>query len=237
MLHLVIFVQACLRVSWILSAGLDVLNHAKAQTLVEGIIDGLGIAALVVCYLLCILLWMQVLNQISPSGEKRNLCIKHRNLVILSLVVMYVGVEIGLRVVWNLSDSPKFIYIAISIYNVIVLLATLACSVVFVYFSVLLYRVLRESARGPASVERMTTMMAFTTFTLVISIITLLLSIVFFGVEVFRFRWKNWNAWLIEQVLLRSLEAGYSIGTLWFLRNIPPHEIIPEVSRTHMFQL
>lgn len=27
---------------------------------------------------------------------------------------------------------------------------------------------------------------------------------------------------------MRALEVGYSLGTLWFLRRVPPHEIMPE---------
>lgn len=71
-------------------------------------------------------------------------------------------------------------------------------------------------------------MMSFTTFTLIISVITLLLSLVFFCVEVFVFRWANWDSWLAEQTFMRALEACYSVGVLWFLRRVPPHEVIPE---------
>jgi hypothetical protein len=74
----------------------------------------------------------------------------------------------------------------------------------------------------------MVTMMSFTTFTLVISVITLLLSLIFFCVEAFLFHWANWDSWLVEQSLMRCLEAAYSIGTLYFLRKVPPHEVMPE---------
>ncbi len=85
-----------------------------------------------------------------------------------------------------------------------------------------------QSDRTPAARERMVTMMSFTTFTLIISVITLLLSLVFFCVEVFVFHWVNWDSWLTEQALMRLLEGGYSVGTLWFLRRVPPHEVMPE---------
>ncbi len=71
-------------------------------------------------------------------------------------------------------------------------------------------------------------MMSFTTFTLIISVVTLLLSLVFFLVEFIRFGWVNWDSWLIEQTLMRLVEAAYSVGTLWFLRRVPPHEVMPE---------
>ncbi len=63
LLHLVIFFQGCLRVAWFFTAGLDVLHNIATTSLMEGLIDGMGIAALVVCYLLAILLWLQVYNQ------------------------------------------------------------------------------------------------------------------------------------------------------------------------------
>ncbi len=74
----------------------------------------------------------------------------------------------------------------------------------------------------------MLTMMNFTTFTLIISVVTLLLSFVFFCVEFFVFSWVNWDSWLVEQTLMRIVEAAYSVGTLWFLRRVPPHEVMPE---------
>ena len=74
----------------------------------------------------------------------------------------------------------------------------------------------------------MLTMMSFTTFTLIISVATLLLSLVFFCVEFFVYQWVNWDSWLVEQTLMRIVEAAYSVGTLWFLRRVPPHEVMPE---------
>jgi hypothetical protein len=74
----------------------------------------------------------------------------------------------------------------------------------------------------------MMNMMSFTTFTLIISVVTLLLSLVFFCVEFFVFQWVNWDSWLVEQTLMRIVEAAYSVGTLWFLRRVPPHEVMPE---------
>ncbi len=144
LLHVVIFVQAVFRVAWFLSGGLDILGHNGVQTMAEGIIDGLGIAMLVVCYQLCILLWLQVLNQVTPPGERRNACIRHRTQIIALLICLYLAVEVAVRVVWNLSDDAEVVFLAISFYHVIVLLATLMCSVAFVVISVYLYRVLRE---------------------------------------------------------------------------------------------
>lgn len=229
LLHCVIFLQAMLRLGWLLSAGVEVLGHHALRTLVEGMIDGLGIAALIVCYLLCILLWLQVLNQITPSGEKRSTCVRFRTPIISVLIALYLVVELAVRATWNISDNPTTIFVSIAVYHCIVLLATLFCSLAFVVISVQLYRLLRDSAaRNPAALERMVTMMRFTLFTLVISVLTLLSSMVFFGIEFFHFKWENWDSWLIEQAFMRALEAAYSVGTLWFLRKVPAHELRPE---------
>ncbi len=147
LLHCVIFVQACFRLAWFLTGGRDILNHNGVQTLAEGIIDGLGIAMLVVCYQLCILLWLQVLNQITPPGERRNWCIRGRTPIIAFCICFYLVTELAVRIVWNLSDDAAVVFLAISFYHVIVLLATLLCSVAFVVISVFLYRVLREVRR------------------------------------------------------------------------------------------
>lgn len=229
LLHGVIFGQAVLRIGWILSAGLDVLAHKPLRGVLEGVVDGLGIAALIVCYLLCILLWLQVLNQISPSGAVRSFCVRFRSPVVAALIVLYLVVEISVRLVWNISTNPSVIFAAIAVYHVVVLMATLLCSAAFIVISVQLYRLLRESSvRNPMARQRMQGMMRFATFTLIISLLTLLASLVFFTVEVFRYSWRNWDAWLIEQAFMRSLEATYSIGVLWFLRSVPPHEVRPE---------
>jgi hypothetical protein len=144
LLHVIVFIQACLRLGWFLSGGVDILGHNSPITLAEGIIDGLGIAMLVVCYLLCILLWLQVLNQITPAGEKRSCCITWRSLVVASMICLYVGAELVVRIIWNTTDNPDTVFIAIATYHVIVLTATLLCSIAFVVISVFLYRVLRE---------------------------------------------------------------------------------------------
>jgi hypothetical protein len=144
LLHCVIFVQACFRLAWFLTGGLDILNRNGAQSMVEGIVDGLGIAMLVVCYQLCILLWLQVLNQITPPGERRNFCIRGRTPIIAFCICFYLAIELAVRIVWNLSDDAEVVFLAISFYHVVVLLATLLCSVAFVVISVFLYRVLRE---------------------------------------------------------------------------------------------
>ncbi len=138
------FSKACLRLGWFLSGGVDVLGHHSAQTLAEGIVDGLGIAMLVVCYLLCILLWLQVLNQITPAGERRSCCVQWRTLIMSSMIILYLVADLVVRIVWNTTDNPETVFISIAIYHVIVLLATLLCSVSFVVISVYLYRVLRE---------------------------------------------------------------------------------------------
>lgn len=48
LLHLVIFFQGALRIAWFSTAGLDVLSGIATTTMFEGLVDGMGIAALVV---------------------------------------------------------------------------------------------------------------------------------------------------------------------------------------------
>lgn len=153
-----------------------------------------------------------------------------------------------MRVLWTTDQASKMYLIAM--YHVVVLVATLACTVSFGVLSVLLYRQLRDVNRTtPATRERVNFVVRFTTFTVILSALTLAMTSIFFAVELATFKWKNWTSWLVEQgltrmrnsrnarslllngvgaVLLRSLEASYAIGTLIALRKIPPHEVKPE---------
>ena len=229
LLHFVIFVQGCIRISWFLTGGIDILRNLNSQTWEIGLLDGLGLACLLVCYMLSILLWLQIYHQITGAGARRSCCLRHRNMIVIGAIAGYIAAEITIRVVWNVTESLELKIVAIAVYHMLLVLATVLCTITFTALSVLLYRILRETDKSMvATRERLANVVTFTVFTLIVSIATLLLIIVFFFVEFMRFQWTNWNSWLVEQMFLRCLEASYAIGALWFLRKMPAHEIKAE---------
>lgn len=96
----------------------------------------------------------------------------------------------------------------------------------FVFFC---FTLLSDVSRiAPATHERIRFVVRYAYFTVGVSAVTLVMSLLFLIVELSVFQFNNWTSWLVEQTLMRALEAVYALGTLYALRRIPPHEVKPE---------
>jgi hypothetical protein len=111
----------------------------------------MGIASLMVCYLLCILLWLQVHNQLSSTaGNQRSRIVRHRNFIVISVIIVYLGLEVTVRILW--ATMVSHVELIIGLYHVMIFFITLCCTLAFIVLSTLLYRELRDVTRtAPAT--------------------------------------------------------------------------------------
>jgi lysylphosphatidylglycerol synthetase-like protein (DUF2156 family) len=75
------------------------------------------------------------------SGEPPSCVVRYRIFIVSTGIVLYVGGEVTMRVLWSTSVTEKNNLIAL--YHIFILVATLACTVSFVILSALLFRLLR----------------------------------------------------------------------------------------------
>jgi len=239
LLHVLFLVMAIGRTLWLVVDPHNLRN--SLNPIAENIGNSLGIYAIVFAYLLVVLLWAGTYSKAS-RGTTQPTLLRIARPGLISMIIIFGLVEIGLRALWRSSSPSGGVYWAVIYsYYYFMLITVSLIMAAFLFYGMRIYRNLSAFQGVNALVqERLKKITRLTLTSSILCILTFISVLGTFLVELMFFNFEQMLSFIVEQSIFRILELCFVGTILYFLRSsaqVPENnkaeeqKLIPKESR------